>query len=376
MKNTSIQFTSFLLGILFTSLLFVQCNSKTTENADNSEEIEKGLAAYYEDYFPIGVAVYPGALQDSAKSNLIVKEFKSMTAENVMKAGPIHPKPDIYNWGPADIVSDFAKANDMKLRGHALVWHQQHPNWFFTEENGDTISKETLFERMEEHITSVVTRYKDVIYAWDVVNEAVSDNSNFVYRQESPYYKIAGEEYLAKAFEYAHAADPDAKLFYNDYNAVRPEKVDRIYELVKKLVDAGVPIHGVGIQAHWSIFEPTEKELRDAIEKYASLGLEVQITELDVSIYKWEKERRAIRDGEVFEFTPELEEKQLQQYDMFFRVFRDYKKTITGVTFWNISDQYSWLDTYPVEGRKNYPLLFDEELKRKKAYYKIIDFEK
>lgn len=373
MKYSTTQLTIIFIGSLIMCGLFVQCDSKP--NGKEATEPEKGLADYYKDYFPIGVAVYPEAFKDSAKSNLIVTEFNSMTAENVMKAGPIHPKPDEYNWQQADEVSNFAKEHNLKLRGHALVWHQQYPKWFFTEENGDTISKEKLFARMEEHINTVVGRYKDVIYAWDVVNEAVSDNSDVVYRQESPYYKIAGEEFLAKAFEYAHAADPDAKLFYNDYNAVRPEKADRIYELVKKLVDAGVPIHGVGLQAHWSIFEPTEKELRDAIEKYASLGLEIQITELDVSVYKWEKERRKVKDGEVFEFTPEMEQKQLEQYDMFFRVFRDYKDTITGVTFWNISDQYSWLDTYPVDGRKNYPLLFDQDLKRKKAYYKIIDFE-
>ncbi len=376
MLKITTQSSASLISIILICFCFTQCNSSKPESEDSSEKTGQGLSDYYQKYFPIGVAVYPAALQDSAKSQLILQEFNSITAENVMKSGPIHPKPDIYNWGPADAVSDFAKANNMKLRGHALVWHQQHPKWFFTEENGDTISKETLFARMEEHITAVVTRYKDVIYAWDVVNEAVSDNSDFVYRQESPFYKIAGEEYLAKSFEYAHAADPDAKLFYNDYNAVRPEKVKRIYELVKKLVDAGVPIHGVGIQAHWSIFEPSEKELRDAIEKYASLGLEVQITELDVSIYKWEKERRAIKDDETFEFTADLEEQQLQQYDMFFSVFRDYKDIITGVTFWNISDHYSWLDTYPVEGRKNYPLLFDEDLKRKKAYHKIIEFNK
>ncbi|PTB92538.1 1,4-beta-xylanase [Marivirga lumbricoides] len=363
---------SLAIGLLCAgSLYFTQCSSVSEEK----EQSANGLHEYYSGYFPIGVAVSPRALEDSAQSALILREFNSMTPENVMKAGPIHPSPNQYNWGPADAVSNYAKENDLKLRGHALVWHQQYPGWFFKDENGDQISKDTLYARMKSHITEVVNRYKDVIYAWDVVNEAVSDNSDFVYRQESPYYQIAGEEYLAKAFEFAHAADPQAKLFYNDYNAARPEKVDRIYTLVKKLKDAGVPIHGVGIQGHWSIFEPSEKDLRYAIDKYASLGLDVQITELDVSIYPWEKERRAMKPGESDEFTNELEEKQLKQYDMFFHVFRDYKETLTGVTFWNISDQYTWLDTYPVEGRKNYPLLFDQELKPKKAYYKVTSFD-
>lgn len=352
------------------------CFSQCTTLSKGQEPEVLGLNDYYEDYFPIGVAVSPQALQDSAQSALILREFNSMTPENVMKAGPIHPKPNQYNWGPSDAISEYAKQNNMKLRGHALVWHQQYPDWFFKDAAGNTISKDTLYARMKTHITDVVSRYQDVIYAWDVVNEAVSDNPDYVYRQESPYFEIAGEEYLAKAFEFAHAADPNAKLYYNDYNAARPEKVDRIYTLVKKLKDAGVPIHGIGIQGHWSIYEPSEQDLRYALDKYASLGLDVQITELDVSIYPWEKERRPIKPGESDDFTEELEEKQVQQYDMFFRVFRDYKETITGVTFWNISDQYTWLDTYPVEGRKNYPLLFDQELKPKKAYQKVISFDK
>lgn len=360
---------SLSLAVLF---IFTHCSAPSSQN---TIEEKKGLKDYYQHYFPVGVAVSPGALADSAQSALIQQEFNSMTAENVMKTGPIHPEPNTYNWKPADAVRDYALAHNMKLRGHALVWHQQYPDWFFKDENGEQISKDTLYARMQKHISAVVSRYKDVIYAWDVVNEAVSDDSNFVYRQESPYYQIAEDEYLAKAFEFAHEADPDARLFYNDYNAARPEKVDRIYQLLKKLVDAGVPIHGVGIQGHWSIFEPTEKDLRYAIDKYASLGLEVQITELDVSIYKWEKHRRPLREGESDVFTPELEQKQLAQYDMFFRVFRSYKDTLTGVTFWNISDQYSWLDLYPVRGRKNYPLLFDQELKRKKAYEAVVDFD-
>ena len=367
---------SVLVLLLFGGTIY-SCKNATdkAEVKDESVAENKGLKDYYKDYFPVGVAVSPRALKDSAEASLIKTQFKSMTPENVMKMGPIHPEQNRYNWGPADAIVDFAQENNMIMRGHALVWHQQYPDWFFKDADGNQISKDTLFARMKTHITDVMTRYKGKIYAYDVVNEAVSDDSNFVYRQESPYYQIAGEEYLAKAFEYAHEADPDAKLFYNDYNAVRPEKAERIYTLVKKLVDAGVPINGVGIQAHWSIFEPSEQELRTAMDKYASLGLDVQITELDVSLYKWEKERRDLREDESDEFTPDLEQKQVDQYAMFFKVFRDYKDTLTGVTFWNISDKYSWLDTYPVAGRKNYPLLFDENQQPKKAFYEVVDFK-
>ncbi|MCX2680246.1 endo-1,4-beta-xylanase [Galbibacter sp. EGI 63066] len=354
------------------------CPSQGKKNASAETETtteKKGLKDYYEDYFPVGVAIYPQALKDSAIIALITTQFNSMTPENVMKMGPIHPKENEYNWAAADEIANFARENNMKLRGHALVWHNQAGDWIFMDEDGKQVSKEVLLERMKTHITEVVTRYKDVIYAWDVVNEAVSDKPGEFLRP-SPWYEILGEDFILKAFEYAHEADPNMKLFYNDYSAIRPEKRDKIYRLVKMVQDAGVPIHGVGIQGHVSIYEPTEQELREALDKYASLGVEVQITELDVSVYHKEHQRRDPKpEDENDDFTPEQEQKQIEQYDMLFRVFRDYKNTLTGVTFWNISDRYSWLDNFPVQGRKNYPLLFDEDLKPKKAYYEVIDFE-
>jgi endo-1,4-beta-xylanase len=243
----------------------------------------------------------------------------------------------------------------------------------FTDAKGDTVTKEVLLKRLQDHITQVVTRYKGKIYAWDVVNEAVADDTTRLLR-DTPWYRICGEEFITKAFQYAHQADPDALLFYNDYNTERPEKRERIYRLLKKLRDGGVPIHGVGLQGHWSIYEPAEKDLRDAIERYASTGLQVHFTEVDMSVYPWEKNRREKRPGESDAFTPELEQKQLEQYKKVFRVFRDYKNVITSVTFWNISDRHSWLDTYPVRGRKNYPLLFDQQLKPKKAYWEVVRF--
>jgi len=162
-------------------------------------------------------------------------------------------------------------------------------------------------------------------------------------------------------------------LFYNDYDAVQPAKRDTIYKLLSGLIKAGVPIHGVGIQGHWSVYEPTEKELRDAIEKYASLGLQIHVTELDVSIYPKEQ-RRDPRESDKAEFTPELEKLQMEKYTMIFKVFRDYKDTISSVTFWNVSDKHSWLDNFPVRGRKDFPLLFDQQLQPKKVYWEIVKF--
>jgi endo-1,4-beta-xylanase len=325
----------------------------------------KGLKDYYKDFFPIGVAVAPGSLTGS-QSALILKHFTSLTAENVMKPALIHPEENRYNWDNADKISDYAIANGMMMRGHTLVWHNQTGAWMFKDAAGNTVSKEVLLNRLKDHITQVVTRYKGKVYAWDVVNEALDDNDSKFYR-ETDWYKICGDEYISKAFQWAHEADPDALLFYNDYNTEFPGKRDKVYRLLKQLLDAGVPVHGIGLQGHWNINNPSEKDLRDAIEKYSSLGLKVQITELDVSVYTSTE-----TDPADNVFTPQREQKQLDKYKMIFRVFRDYKNVITGVTFWNVSDRNSWLDNFPVKGRKNYPLLFDQNLKPKKAYWEVV----
>jgi endo-1,4-beta-xylanase len=228
---------------------------------------------------------------------------------------------------------------------------------------------------LKDHITTVVSRYKGKIYGWDVVNEAIDDNPNNFLRNDL-FYQICGEDYIAKAFEYAHTADPNAVLFYNDYNLVRKEKIDRVYKLLKQLKEKGVPVDAVGIQGHWSIFEPSKEQLEYAINKFTSLGLKIQITELDMSLYKWEKNRRRKTAGDLDVYTPELEQKQADQYKMIFDVLRQHKKDITGVTFWNLSDKHTWLDNYPVPGRKNYPLLFDTTMKPKKAYWEVVNFEK
>ncbi|QEK50424.1 endo-1,4-beta-xylanase [Pedobacter aquae] len=349
----------FIAGIAFKSI--------------NRKDVNKGLKSYYTSYFPVGVAV--GARNLSGQSaEFIVKNFNSITPENAMKMGPIHPEENRYFWAEADSIVSFAQHHNLKVRGHNLCWHEQTPNWMFKNADGSEVSKEVLLRRLKDHINTVVKRYKGKIYVWDVVNEAIDDDST-KYLRNSQWYKICGEDFIIKAFEYAHEADPEAKLFYNDYNTERPEKTERVYRLVKSLVDKKVPIHGVGLQGHWSIFEPSEQELRNTINKFSSLGLEVQITELDMSVYRWEKERRPKRPDESDEYTAELQQKQAEQYQKVFQIFRDNKDKVTSVTFWNISDRYTWLDNYPVPGRKNYPLLFDTNFQPKQAYWSVVNFK-
>jgi endo-1,4-beta-xylanase len=337
-------------------------NNKTLSAADSL----KGLQDFYKDYFTIGVAVSPRSLRGES-SDLIKKHFGSLTAENVMKPGLIHPEEARYFWDDADTIVNYAQANGMKVRGHTLVWHSQTGAWMFKDAAGDTVSKEVLLARLKDHITQVVTRYKGKVYAYDVLNEAIDDDSTKFFR-ETQWYKICGEEFVAKAFQWAHEADPNAILFYNDYNTENPQKRDRIYTFLKKLLDAGVPVHGMGLQGHWNINNPTEKNLRASIEKFSSLGLKIQITELDVNIYSGRPDTTNVG------FTPEREQKQIDLYKMAFRVFRDYKDVITGVTFWNVSDRSSWLDGRAPRVGKKYPLLFDENLKPKKVFWEVVKF--
>lgn len=340
--------------------------------AQESAENHPGLKDYYRDYFTVGVSVGPRNFL-GPDSTLIIREFAGITAENIMKMGPIHPAADQYNWQFADQMLDFAERHHLMVRGHTLCWHNQVGDWMFEDEQGETVSKEVLLQRLKEHIFAVAGRYKGRIYAWDVVNEAISDAPDEFYRN-SKWYQICGEDFIFKAFEYAHEAAPEALLFYNDYSAIGERKRSKIIELIRKLQARDIPIHGVGIQGHWSVFGPTEADLRAALDAYAALGVTVQVTELDVSVYPSESGRRSKRPDEDDTFTPEREQQQIEQYRMIFDVFRDYREVISAVTFWNVTDRHSWLDNFPVRGRKNYPLLFDQEGKRKQAYDAVIEF--
>lgn len=340
--------------------------------SQTSTDEAKGLKDYYKSYFPVGVALAPQNLKGE-EAALVQKHFNSITAENVMKMSRIHPKENLYDWKPADDLVDFAAKNGMQMRGHTLVWHTQTPDWIFKDDKGYEVTKEVLLKRLKDHITTVVSRYKGKIYAWDVVNEAIDDADSVFYRQ-TPWLKICGEEFIAKAFEWAHAADPDALLFYNDYNTEETVKREKIIKLITDLKAKGVPIHGIGLQGHWSIYGPDEEAVRTSLQRYATLGLDIHVTELDVSVYVPESNRRQLRPDEQTSYTPEMERKQTEMYGMYFGVFRDFKDEIKSVTFWNLSDKRSWLDNFPVRGRKNYPLLFDQGLKPKKAYWAIVNF--
>lgn len=383
------------LIMAFPVLSFVECTPKHDITSSSLSVInpDKGLKDYYKDYFPVGVAVSTASLH-GPDSALIIKEFNSITPENDMKMGPIHPSENIYNWKNADNIVDFAVSHHIKIRGHNLCWHNQEAAWMFKGPNGEPITKELLLQRLRNHIFTVAGRYKGKIYAWDVVNEVVddSDDTTQIYRK-SNWYKICnGPDFIEAAFRYAHEADPNAKLYYNDYNSEHPVKREKIYKLLKKLIADHVPIDGVGMQAHWKLNDPSPDELRKALDEVTSLGLKVQFTELDITVRLPGSTpaggTAAATPAPDMGYTPELEAKQIAQYKMAFDIFRQYKKFITNVTFWNVSDRSSWLDwrgggltggagagvNTPRVIRKAYPLLFDENRQRKKAYWAVVNF--
>ncbi|MCH7410550.1 endo-1,4-beta-xylanase [Belliella sp. DSM 111904] len=328
-------------------------------------EIAIPLKELFEAYFPIGAAVTPQqATASSPHGQALQTHFSSLTAENVMKPDALQRVKGQYTWTNADQIVQFAKDNNMKVRGHTLTWHSQSPDWMFYDENGDLHTPEVAMKQLEEHITTVVSRYKGDVYAWDVVNEAMFDwdpNGQIIYREDSPWFKIMGPAYIDSAFVYARRADPDAKLFYNDYNSIFSWKRNKIYDLVKRLKDNGIPIDGIGLQGHWSV-NTSEADIRTTLDLFRTLDVEIQITELDLPVYTSNDEA----DSEVY--TSTFSFRQKVAYSMIFNVLLDYSDIITNVTFWGIGDDHTWLDK---PGRKAFPFLLDEELQPKPVYFEV-----
>ena len=313
----------------------------------------------------IGVAVNQRNVTNAEQQALIKREFNSMTCENDMKPEPTEPNEGQFNWENADRIANFCRANGIKLRGHCLMWHSQIGRWM----TSDNPTKEVFYQRMKNHIQAIVSRYKDVVYCWDVVNEAMTDDKNAEdpYRQ-SVMYKLCGDEFIAKAFQFAREADPKALLFYNDYNECDPVKSKRIFNMVKKMKDAGVPIDGIGMQGHYNIYGPTEKEVDDAITLYKTIVKHIHVTELDIRVNEeMGGQLRFSREG--VNVTDSVKQHLADQYARVFNVFRKHKDVVDCVTFWNLGDRDSWL------GAANYPLPFDSEYKPKMAYEYIKDMK-
>lgn len=319
-----------------------------------------GLKDKYKDYFKIGAAVNEKTIESHA--DIIKKHFNSVTCENETKFIRLQKAKGSFDFLAADKILHFARENNIAMRGHVFAWHNQSPGWLF--EDAD---KEELLERIKEHIRVVGQRYRDDFYCWDAVNEVIEDKAEEFYRK-SPWVNIIGEDFADYVFRYAKEILPNTDLYYNDYNESNPPKRDKIYELVKGMLNRGIPVDGIGMQCHWSIHYPSASLVRQAIEKYAELGLKLQITELDISVFAHNEL------GRVEKPTVQMLMLQAKAYQEAFALFREYKDIIDNVTLWGVADDSTWLDDFPVKNRKNWPLLFDEDHKPKEALLRIMDF--
>ena len=345
-------------------------------------QVNPVLKDVFKDYFMIGAAL--NQAQSSGKDmfsvNLVKKHFNTVTPENILKWESVHPEPEKYNFEPADTFVDFGKKNNLFIVGHTLIWHNQTPKRVFEDEQGNPVDRETLLNRMRSHIHTVVGRYKGRINGWDVVNEALDEDGTL---RQSQWLEIIGDDYLIKAFEFAHEADPDAELYYNDYSLENEPKRNGAIKLIKKLLAEGVKIDGVGLQGHYKMDWPTTSQLDSTIKAFAALGIKIMITELDVDVlpYDWQNH------GADITLNIELQEKLnpyknglpdsaqqslAKRYASLFDVLTNNNETVSRVTFWGVSDKDSWLNNWPVRGRMNYPLLFDRNGEPKPAFEAVI----
>jgi endo-1,4-beta-xylanase len=320
----------------------------------------------------------------AAEAALVRTQFNTISPENVLKWEPIHPKSDQYNFGPADQYVEFGQKNGLFIIGHTLVWHQQTPKWVFQDAKGKPLDRDTLLARMREHIFTVVGRYKGKIGGWDVVNEALNDDGTL---RESPWEKIIGEDYLLKAYQFAHEADPQVQLYYNDFSLENAPKREGAIALVKKLQAAGIPIAGVGLQGHYNMDWPTPAQLDETIAAFSPLGVKVMITELDLNMLPAATQSQAAEVSMNFALRAELnpytnglpavvQQQLAQRYADLFAVLVKHHDVVSRVTFWGVTDGDSWLNNWPVKGRTAYPLLFDRNCQPKPALNAVIQTSK
>ncbi len=343
---------------------------------------EPALKEVFSEYFHMGAALGPSVLrQEVPEATLVVeKHFSSITPENDMKWERIHPQPGKYNFSLPDYLVNLGEKKQMFVVGHTLVWHNQTPAWVFHDEQGNLVSRDTLLARMREHIFTVMTRYQGKVHGYDVVNEAITDQGGL---RESLWYKIIGDDYIEHAFRFAHEADPEAELYYNDFSLASPSKREGCIQLVKSLQSKGIHIDGVGMQGHYDMSYPDLKELEKSIVAYSELGVKVMITELDISVLPWPELAPGAEVTSRFKYRPELDpykedfpnsaqEELAGRYADMFRVFVKHADKSSRFTFWGVNDGTSWKNNFPVRGRTDFPLLFDRNYLCKPAFHAVI----
>jgi endo-1,4-beta-xylanase len=311
--------------------------------------------------------------KDKAGLALALRHFDQVTPENLLKWERVHPRPDRYEFAPADRYVELGRSRGLFVVGHVLVWHQQTPAWVFAGEGGQPIDRATALARLKGHIDSVVGRYRGRIGGWDVVNEALEEDGTL---RKTPWLTAIGEDYVARAFELAHAADPGAELYYNDYNLWKPAKRAGALRLVSQLKAEGLRVDAIGEQAHWGIDDPPLATIDETLAAIRASGTRAVITELDMDVLPRDPDmwgadlakKQKIREAtNVYPngLPDEVQQRLARRYADVFALF--LKHDVGRVTFWGVTDADTWLDDFPIPGRVNYPLLWDRDGRAKPA---------
>lgn len=331
--------------------------------------------------FYVGCAISADMWQhpEGAAGKVVLEHFNSVVPCNELKPESVQPREGEWHWEDADAYVAFAEAHGMFTIGHCLVWHSQTPAWFFQGEDGQPASKEQLIARLRTHIHTVVGRYKGRIQGWDVANECFTDDG--AYRQ-SPWYQIIGEDYLALAFQFAHEADPEAELYYNDYSLAHPAKREAVCRLVRDLQRRGLRIDAVGMQSHNGLDWPSLAEYEASIKAFAGTGVKVNISELDLNVLPTPEGFHGAEVSQHFEGSRDMDpyaqgvdshtaDLIAERWQALFLVYRTHANVIERVTFWAVGDADSWLNDWPIRGRHAVASLFDREYQPKSVIEKI-----
>jgi len=361
-----------LIAVLFLSSAIVAAGAQTPAT----------LKEAYRGDFVIGAAINNAQITgtDSRGDAIVEAQFSSITPENILKWERVHPNPNVYDFDLPDKYVAFGEKNHMFIVGHCLVWHSQTPAWVFRDGKGNFVDRETLLKLMRDHIQTVVGRYKGRIQSWDVVNEALNEDGSL---RQSPWLKIIGEDYIAKAFEFAHEADPQAQLTYNDYNLENEPKRKGAIALIAKLKSQGVPITSVGLQGHITLTSPSLEEEDATIAAFSKIGVKVAITELDVDVLPRDPQMFGADVSLKIQQDPKLnpyanglpdsaQQELAKRYASLFGVFLKHRDAVNRVTFWGVTDGDSWLNGWPIRGRSSYPLLFDRAGQPKLAFQAVV----
>lgn len=370
-KNALIIFLMILTG---SSLMLPACS-----NAKSEKALKDVLAGKFYIGSALNTAQVDG--KDSASMAIVLKHFNTITAENCMKSGMMQPREGEFRFEDADRFVELGEKLGMHIIGHTLVWHSQAPRWFFTDSLGNDVTREVLIERMRTHIHTVVGRYKGKVHGWDVVNEAIENDGSW---RKTKFYEIIGVDYIDLAFQFAHEADPDAELYYNDYSMADPGRRDAVVRMVNDLKGKGIRIDGIGLQGHFLMNYPSLEEYEKTLVAFGETGAKLMITELDHSVLPMPGQNRGANVGDQAEYQAAMNPYTAglpdsvatvwnDRMEAFFNLFLKHHDKIDRVTFWGVTDNHSWKNNWPVRGRTDYPLFWDRNNQPKPAINALIE---